>query len=270
MYSSYKILVMAVVALSLLSVSESFAAEGPLGKLSSDKNKHNLSFNANHDVVQPKASDPLVGGTTRICVFCHAPHASQAGTPLWNRPDPDASSFQLYAQPLAIKGDMGNADAATRTGYTDSGAVEYPNGASRLCMSCHDGITAIGARGNRATIPMLGGDELVNTVVDLTTSHPISFTYTQTIIDNDINPFRAGFYQMPDTSDAVDTPLDNLSRMQCTTCHDPHYDAQLDYPALPPFWRQTSTVFINRYTDVCNACHTDGTYSNNLPPQHNM
>ncbi len=260
-----------LVAFAFLGSGVVFAAEGPLGKLSSVKNKHNLSFNANHDVAQPKAADPSVvlGGTTQICVFCHTPHSSQADTPLWNRPSPDASSFELYAQPLAIKGDIGNADASDRTGYTADGSVTYPNGSSRLCMSCHDGITAIGDLADNTTIAMLGGNDLVSSVVDLTSSHPISFIYTQTIVDNDINPFRSNTYQVPDPADLVDTPLDGSSRMQCTTCHDPHYDAQLDNAALPPFWRQTSDVFIDAYNDVCNACHIGGSYIGS-PPLHNI
>jgi hypothetical protein len=118
---------------------------------------------------------------------------------------------------------------------------------------------------------MLGELNTVTKVVDLSTSHPISFIYTQTIITNDINPFRSNTYQFPSLVDAIDTPLDGLSRMQCTTCHDPHYNAQLDDVTLPPFWRQQRvTGGGDPYDEVCNACHIGGDSYIATPPVHTL
>lgn len=237
---------------------DSNPSRGPGGRLANPDNKHNLSNNSINAV---KAADPTAGGTTQICIFCHTPHAAEPDTPLWNRPDPDASTFLLYGQNLAIAGTLPGAEDPTapdRTGYTT--AVEYPNGSSRLCMSCHDGITAIGSLNDNTTIAMLGSETMPATsVVDLTASHPISFIYTEAIKD-EINLAYGGssVFQFPDPNDNVDTPLDGLSRMQCTTCHDPHYDAQMEDATLPPFWRQkrvSKTALEDPYDDVCNACH---------------
>ena len=202
-------------------------------------------------------------GTREICVFCHTPHSATPDTPLWSRPDPATASFPLYAQPLVIAGTLGSdpSGQVTRSQYTNADPSAYPNGASRLCLSCHDGVTAIGILRDNTTINMLGGANLNDfsspAVIDLSTSHPISFVYDGNVLADLITFYGAGTYILPDTADAVDTPLDGQNRMQCTTCHDPHNDTELDGGGLPPFWRQTSVVFTDEYDDVCNACHTD-------------
>ncbi|MDT8441005.1 MAG: hypothetical protein RQ723_05020 [Desulfuromonadales bacterium] len=231
-------------------------------------NRHNLSSLASHG--GPKAAAPTSGGTDQICIFCHTPHSATPESTLWSRPDPNTAVFPLYAQPLVIKGDYPGSPAGSqdRSQYKNDGSVTYPNGASRLCLSCHDGATAIGILSDGSSIAMAGGADFVTgtAVIDLSTSHPISFVYDGAVRD-DINAARgAGSYRLPDPADAVDTPLDGQSRMQCTTCHDPHDDASGF--GVPPFWRQTSTVFLNPYDDVCNACHIAAPAG--VPPLHDL
>jgi len=239
--------------------------------LTNTLNRHNLSSNATH--TGPKAAAPLAGGTDRICIFCHTPHSGTPGTPLWSRPDTSMTGFPLYAQPLAIKGqtgqpgDIGLADAKSRSGYTDDGSVTYPNGSSRLCLSCHDGVTAINILNDNTTIAMAGGDFVTGTaVIDLSTTHPISFIYNDNVLTTDVLPARgAGTYQLPPAYQTppgvsnVDVPLDGMNRMQCTTCHDPHDDSSLDDASLPPFWRHTqlqdNLTYADQYEEVCGQCH---------------
>ncbi len=115
---------------------------------------------------------------------------------------------------------------------------------------------------------MEGGSETitnVSAVIDLATSHPISFNYNNDVLANVLNPAKPGAYQLPDGS--IDTPLDGSGQMQCTTCHDPHEDTRGVYGL--PFWRHRGTVTDSYYDDVCNACHTAPTIAS-PPPIHNI
>ena len=250
---SRKLLVLASVL--FLSPVASYTAP-----LTDPDNKHNMSNLSTNAI---KAQPVATGGTDQICIFCHTPHSATADSPLWSRPDPAQGTFPLYNSPLVIAGTLG-ADPTgqvTRSQYDNSDSSAYPNGASRMCMSCHDGVTAIGLLRDNTTINMLGGSTLNDFsspgVIDLSTSHPISFVYDSSVLADLIAHYGANTYILPDTGDAVDTPLDGQNRMQCTTCHDPHNDTELDGGGLPPFWRQTSVVFTDEYDDVCAACHTD-------------
>lgn len=62
-----------------------------------------------------------------VCVYCHTPHGanSTAGAPLWNKALPVETSFQTY-----------NSGTLTQ-------AVTAPGVNSLMCLSCHDGQTAI-------------------------------------------------------------------------------------------------------------------------------
>jgi hypothetical protein len=229
------------------------AVAAPLTNLN---NRHNMSSDATHG--GRRALPASSGGTDQICIFCHTPHAAAPGTKLSSRPDPATSSFPLYAQPLAIKGNVPGFEdptAPSRSKYTTTDpTVTYPNGATRLCLSCHDGVTAIGILRDSTTIAMVGGENYVpaTAAIDLSTSHPISFVYDTAVLADVLAARGANTYQLPDPGDTIDTPLDGLSRMQCTTCHDPHEDASIEDGTLPPFWRETGTT---AYDDVCDACH---------------
>lgn len=254
--------------------------------LTDKANKHNMSSAATHG--GPHAQPVATGGTDQICIFCHTPHSAAPDSALWSRPEPGTATFPLYGQlpapnpeiPLAIKGNIpGKEDptAPSRSKYTNTDpAVTYPNGASRMCLSCHDGATAVGILRDNTTIAMVGGlttlsnpgVNTLNPVVDLSTSHPISFVFDNAVLADVLAARGINTYQLPSTADAVDTPLDGQSRMQCTTCHDPHDDTQLDKATLPPFWRQDSVVFVSEYDDVCNACHKAAPLAS--PPLHSL
>lgn len=243
-----------LLVLQLLCLRSSLLAE----PLTHDFNKHNLSNRAIYNGVI--AGDPDAGGTTRICVFCHTPHSATPETTLWNRPEPKQVNFPLYGENLVI---AGTESGSPPTSQTDSqyGLGVYPNGASRMCMSCHDGVTAIGLLRDNSTVVMLdllGGtldgdgslNDTIGATINLETAHPISFIYDETVVGNIESVRGVGTYQLPPDTSVV--PLDNQNRMQCTTCHDPHNDTNLDGLGLP-FWRNVSSA--DPYDDVCNACH---------------
>ncbi len=233
-------------------------------KIQDDANPHNMSSTSAGSV---KAKPPSQGGTDQICIFCHTPHSASPKGPLWYRIDPEGpygdGTFPLYnTVSLAINRD---ASAVDLTGYENvskdsEGRPLYPNGASRLCLSCHDGATSIGVLLGNQTIEM---ESDFATGINLATAHPISFNYSQAVIDGivdtgDLRPFLFGSYVMP-TGDF--TPLEN-GKMQCTTCHDPHEYERSDTPYIPPFWRHTD------YAGVCDSCHTSPKTGPPPPPVH--
>ena len=151
-------------------------------------------------------------------------------------------------------------------------------------MSCHDGVTAVGVGllRNGGDIVMTGtrldadgslqgfvggtgGNTPIASIIDLAKAHPISFIYNNAIaasIDGVYSTMSppGPYYQGPSAFDpAVNSPLDSQSRMQCTTCHDPHYDTSLaaGKSGLPPFWQNPSST--SPYTDLCAQCHIGGT-----------
>lgn len=233
-----------ILFLTLTSFSVSYAVP-----IADPSNPHNMSSLSDPGTV--RALPPASGGTDQICVFCHTPHSAAPKSPLWNRPDPDTmGAFPVYATTLGINKD---AAAIALSGY-DAANPEYPSGASRMCLSCHDGATSVGVLLGNQTIAMEGGLTNLLASIDLATSHPISFNY-----NNDVLAILTpGSYTLPDVAL---TPLDGAGQMQCTTCHDPHEDTRAETGVeLLPFWRSTGTGG-GLYDAVCNSCHigTPGT-----------
>lgn len=215
-----------------------------------NNNPHNLSSSSSSAIHAP------AGGENEICIFCHTPHGASSQSTLWNRPalgQPD-TSYPLYGGQLVIKEDFPGSPAGSqnRSQYKNDGSVTYPNGASRMCMSCHDGVTAVGEVLNGGTLANLTMS--VQGTINLSASHPISFVYDDAV-KNDINAARgANTYQIPTTPSRA--PRDAQSRMQCTTCHEPHLNTQVGtYPY--PFWRNAGVgaTPTDDYNATCNECH---------------
>ncbi|HEX05660.1 MAG TPA: hypothetical protein ENH10_11005, partial [Bacteroidetes bacterium] len=80
--------------------------------------KHNLSASG------PGAVKAV--GESRICIFCHTPHGGAPVAPLWNRYE-SVTVFDIYPS--------GGSMQSTPT---------QPNGSTRICLSCHDGTSALG------------------------------------------------------------------------------------------------------------------------------
>jgi len=130
------------------------------------------------------------------CDGCHVPHnATQLpGIPLWNGSETTVT-FSMYT-------------SATFQGMIDG----QPSGASRLCLSCHDGANPeyLWMSGDQ----LFGGEEL-------TRSHPISFVYDSALAAIDIglkDPSEASTLGRTISEDL----LDPEGKMQCNSCHDVH------------------------------------------------
>lgn len=92
-------------------------------------------------------------GATQVCIFCHTPHNASPSVPLWNKVyDPTtASTYRLYTSSSSLSTTVKNS-AITATSE------------SMLCLSCHDGKTAINvlhnSRAREATD--LNGDAILD------------------------------------------------------------------------------------------------------------
>jgi cytochrome c553 len=250
---------------------------------------HNFSSGANND--GPRALSGGSENSAEICVFCHTPHGASAESTLWNRFDPVGpngdGTFPLYGSSTSNLQDTDGLQAAAKYYNDGTLGVVYPNGASRLCLSCHDGVSAIGGVLNGGVpgdgITMESGDETITSfygsgsplIIDLTVSHPISFVYDNTVINFliDGRKLQGDVYLAANQSI---TPLDAQSRMQCTTCHDPHFDSRLANSGYLPFWRYGTGNPATDYDPVCHSCHdssagtewrdlTPGNYPHEIP-----
>ncbi len=172
--------------------------------------KHNLSATGPGTIKATSESE--------VCIFCHTPHNSTPRAPLWNK----------------------NAGGATYTLYNSStleAVPGQPDGTSILCLSCHDGTIALGDVVSRTT--QIAMTDVMSTkgnlTTDLSNDHPVSFTYNASLATAD------GELKSPPLSTVT---LDHNSKLQCTSCHDPH--------------KNTNTKFLlasKEYSALCLLCH---------------
>lgn len=161
---------------------------------------------------------------SEVCIFCHAPHNAAPQTPLWNRHNP-TTYYRIYAS------------------STLDARMDQPGGASKMCLSCHDGSIALGlvlSRGETDPIVMnqpfmpTGPSNLTN---DLSDDHPIGFRFDRQLSNRDRQ------LRSPDlVSQRV--KLGNRGEVECVACHDPHNNE------LGNFLRVT-----DRQSALCNTCH---------------
>lgn len=266
------------------------AAPGP--KVSELGNRHNLSA-----VARQVGTSTLVPNTNtyratgdlstnpsgqQICIFCHTPHNANVAeqAPLWNRQF-SAEIFQRYTGSATFR--IKNLAAA---GY---GVGAQPNGSSKLCLSCHDGVAGMGdvLRGG----PIAMTKDVIDGIASFNPStnkmryghHPVSFVYATGYTSTSSPMAQNGsviaglpvdyvFPQALDGNHTVmlkDTYRDGRGWMQCTTCHDPHqnqsdeadcYGGVCDGSNIrkkAPFWvyHKAGNTASQDHDAVCTACH---------------
>lgn len=138
----------------------------------------------------------LPGG--QICIPCHTPHnalLSGEENVLWNHAE-TAQSFTMY-----------------------SSTAGQPEGPSKLCLSCHDGVTAIdNYGGNGGTGIVITGSANLGT--DLSNDHPIGIEYVTLAGQyNDPASFSPGINSGPGVRLVT---IGGMDRVECTSCHEPH------------------------------------------------
>lgn len=195
---------------------------------------HNLSRTS---LVNPMSG--FIANYQEACVYCHTPHGGLTERPLWNRPLSTAA-YRMYEEPLDMLADA------------------QPTGASRLCLSCHDGtlpldgvlnppLTRTGSTPPGETLKRCatschnGGNpagglnwEGVWFDTDLRKTHPVSVIY---------DPTRDAGFQPIAAVEAAGLRLEN-GRVQCITCHDPHTQANGKFLRIP-----------NAGGSLCLTCH---------------
>ncbi len=194
--------------------------------------RHNLSVSGPGPIIAVEE--------TEICIFCHTPHHAQAATALWNRQDPTGPFITYWSSSL---------DA-----YSQSNAPE-PDGASKLCLSCHDGTLALGALLSRENdIAMSGteGGRMPSSASgyvgqDLTGGHPISFIVTDTLISTN-NAKDSQLASLAEMKSDADVSFDKDDKIQCTTCHNPHDDSNYGASGIHFYVKQS-------FSDTCVVCH---------------
>jgi predicted CXXCH cytochrome family protein len=178
----------AILAAGLLAAGPAGAADTVLAS------KHDLSIAGGGAIKATREAE--------VCLFCHTPHRGTGDTPLWNHTMSQAS-YTPYSS-TTIRSEIGQ-----------------PTGASKLCLSCHDGTVALGMVHSRSNpIEMQSGVTTMpagrsNLGTDLSDDHPVSFKY-----DSALAATRG---DLKDPSTLInEVKLDHNSDMQCTSCHDPH------------------------------------------------
>ena len=180
-------------------------------------------INTEHNLSATGPGDVRALSESEICIFCHTPHNSLPSSPLWNKDDP-GYTYTLYHSSTA------------------EAVPGQPDGSSILCLSCHDGTTALGSVLSRSgEISFMSGISTLppgssNISTDLADDHPISFDYT--------TGMAAADGQLKDPTAIVPPVSLRNGRMQCTSCHDPHRNLTNDF-----------LLVTNQFSELCFSCH---------------
>jgi predicted CXXCH cytochrome family protein len=186
------------------------------------RSAHNLSVSGQGTIKSTRES--------RICIFCHSSHNASPEGPLWNHETTSPEQFKTYQR------------------STLKGLPQQPNGATKLCLSCHDGTIAVGGvHSIPGGIQMQGvgaGGEIPasrksHLGTDLTGTHPVSIRFQQELALTK-NSLR---WPPADPDNVVGTDADGY--VQCTSCHDPHGSRS----ETLPFWNKET------FSQVCQVCH---------------
>jgi len=143
-----------------------------------------------------------------ICNPCHAPHKTKTlPAPLWNH-ELSTQTYILYGRTHSAR----NAEVN-----------DQPDGISKICLSCHDGISASDVYGsNTGKTAHLFSKDLLGPVPS--NNHPISFIYDTALAtkDGDLYDPSTKLSGMIGSTGTVEKDMLFLDRMECASCHDVH------------------------------------------------
>jgi hypothetical protein len=266
------------VLLTIVAVvaSASLALAGAAPKTGINGSMHDINKVAGAGGTGGYQQDKLL----RTCAFCHTPHNAlpngSVPAPLWNHaPSTVNLAPYTWASPMN-QGIAFNSDPLV--------------GPSRLCMGCHDGVTAVDSHGSAASSPT-GTTKMTSSYVDglghtakryitdLTVTHPIGFLWTDAaavrtdlvssssyfIQDNSLNytssSDMSGFNSVTRTSGiAYNTSGKTIANvlysgyMTCATCHDVHNTVN----ASPASGTPSYNYFLYAQEEgsaICLSCH---------------
>ena len=198
-----------------------------------------------HDLLVGASDAEKEAANSELCVYCHTPHASNSdfnGAPIWNKPSPTNTSFQMYGTTIA-----GN---STENSVGD---------ASKACLSCHDGVSALnavingpGSMNYNPNGSILGGLARTMPAVenlsiglnnDLTNDHPLGIVYSPGSASlKPTDTQLTGWGSNRTIASLLRGP--DANRVECGSCHDPH--------------NSTNGTFLrtnNTGSALCLGCH---------------
>lgn len=182
------------------------------------------------------------GGTRQICVVCHTPHNAIPGEkPLWNH--------QLST--------TDHTGALYSSGTLDA-TPGLPDGASKLCLSCHDGSVALdNFGGNTSGFTTLSGTKAIG-LDGLSNDHPLSFVYEDARTNGDLGIRDSAELVTIGSAKTKSGPLsevmlDGNGKLQCNSCHDVHNNYSV-YSGEAAGNRLLKVTLLG--SQLCLTCHT--------------
>ena len=174
------------------------------------------------------------------CIICHTPHNSDISvtvTPLWNH-RPSSTTYDMY--------------------YTNDESLEaQPTGESKLCLSCHDGVTAIDKFGGRTTASFMSGTTGSNARNEQSDSHPLSILFNSasaarnpSLYDPAVTTVTIGSGSTNTRTGTIAELLLSNGRVQCNSCHDVHNNFVGNDAKDQPFLKITKAR-----SEICLTCH---------------
>jgi predicted CXXCH cytochrome family protein len=237
-----KKIILTVAAVALTATSAFAFTNTPATTVGITGTGHDLSAKANT-------------ANTQKCIFAHTPHNAYRNVPLWNRYDGQA--VVLYNSPSLTA-------EARRVGGTSLNKDSI----SAMCMSCHDGVSAMGNIKNTAQTNLKDAMDhnntkgqlaagtvqnvLANLGQDMTNDHPVGFSYKKAYEeDTAVTIANARLHSMAEVKASfktINAPFYNVGtdtdQMECASCHAAHDNRNR------PFLRMT-----NAASALCLACH---------------
>ncbi len=202
-----------------------------------------LASTANAGTIVNTAHDLSASGWSggEICVVCHTPHnadTSVTEAPLWNHAV-TASTFTMYS-----------------TGTLDATQDGQPTGTSKLCLSCHDGVTAIDSFGGNVGNTVMSGAAAIGSD-GLSNDHPISITYDTALSVTDpglhdpvTQPVTIGLNGDKTRTGTIASLMLSGGKVQCTSCHDVHNNFVGNGTNDQPFLKVSKAG-----SAICLTCH---------------
>jgi predicted CXXCH cytochrome family protein len=138
-----------------------------------------------------------------ICLPCHVPHSTKPlPAPLWDL-ESTSDTYPVYGQ--------------TRKPSGEAEADRRPDGISKVCLSCHDGIMASEVYGGADSGTDPSGSAQGH-------DHPISFVYDTALAakDRDLYDPSIRLSGVAGSPGTIDADLLFSKRMECASCHDVH------------------------------------------------
>lgn len=241
---------------------------------------HNLSNNTNNGNGLNKAQRHFYSDTVdQVCIFCHTPHNAAAVSPLWNKATVAAGQqFMMYT--------------SSKTLTTAARQVTAPGPESLLCLSCHDGRTAINILhssgigtptgvGNDKTVDIMGweNDASIPGGIGVSLgsfsgfgSYPANLgatandPYAGTDLTND-HPISVPYDTAQGQSAGRLNPRAGIDprikffgasyKVECSSCHDPHVDYGYGIDRIPsgsPTGDTTLTPFLRMSNAGSSLC----------------